>query len=88
MGRNRAPHRFVKSAAFVVALCALLVGLPLRAVADAAADSASPAIAAIVDAIAAKEYPRVAAALARIEGTHRRLLALRGYLRAGPCTGG
>jgi len=39
--------------------------------------------AALVKAIASRQDPRVVAALARISGTDRRLLALRSYLRAG-----
>jgi hypothetical protein len=45
----------------------------------AAADPVAP----YVDAIAAKQDPRVAAALALIDGTGRRLLALRSYFRSG-----
>jgi hypothetical protein len=39
---------------------------------------------ALVDIISASMDERVAAAIARIHGVDRRLLALRGYLRAGP----
>jgi len=38
----------------------------------------------LIDALSVGQDPRVASALARIEGDDRRLLALRGYLRAGP----
>ncbi|MEJ0100244.1 MAG: hypothetical protein WDO12_11105 [Pseudomonadota bacterium] len=58
----------------------LLAGWSLQGV---AAGSASPDVAAVIDTIATKQDARVAAALARIDGTGRRLLALRAYLRAG-----
>lgn len=68
-------------AAALLALLALLAGLPLPA--TSAETEAGDVAAAMVEAIAAEQDPRVAAALARIEGTDRRLLALRNYLRAG-----
>jgi hypothetical protein len=62
-------------------LASLLLGTPWQ---DVRAQSAAsdPAV-ALIDAIAARQDPRIAASLARIAGTNRRLLALRGYLRAG-----
>jgi hypothetical protein len=50
--------------------------------ATSAAATTDP-VAPYVDAIASRQDPRVASALARIEGTGRRLLALRSYLRSG-----
>jgi hypothetical protein len=44
----------------------------------------TPDAAALVELLAADQDARVTAALGRIEGTDRRLLALRSYLRAGP----
>lgn len=67
--------------ALAAAVLALLLGLPGP---ESRAQSASPdPVATLIDAIAAGQDPHVAAALARIDGTDRRLLALRGYLRAG-----
>lgn len=63
------------------AALAMLVGVPLPA--GSAEGGAGDSAAAMVEAIAAEQDPRVAAALARIDGTDRRLLALRNYLRAG-----
>jgi len=60
-------------------LLALLSGLP----AQGAQSRGSLDPVAVLDAIAAEQDPRVSSALARIEGTERRLLALRAYLRAG-----
>ena len=60
-------------------LLAVLGGLPAQAVQPYI--SLDPA--AVLDAIAAEQDPRVSAALARIAGTDHRLLALRAYLRAG-----
>jgi hypothetical protein len=66
---------------FVSALCSLatLAMFSSSAVAaDASADSA-----VLLQDIAASKDRRIAAALAKIDGTDRRLLALRAYLRAG-----
>jgi hypothetical protein len=48
------------------------------------ADELPDPSAVLVNIIAGNQDPRVAVALARIEGTGRRLLAMRAYLRAGP----
>ena len=61
-----------------VAVAGFLLGM--RSV-PAASTPADPA--ALVEAIAVSKDPRIASALHRIEGTDRRLLALRAYLRAG-----
>lgn len=63
-------------------LLALAVALPLHA-AQLAIAPQDP-VAALVDAIAATQDPLVPAALARIDGTDRQLLALRSYLRNAP----
>lgn len=55
----------------------------MMAAAPLAAAAQDPA-AELVDVIAASQDPLVTAAVARIEGTDRRLLALRSYLRNGP----
>ena len=47
-----------------------------------AGDDADAALNHYIEALAAEQDPRVADALARIDGTGRRLLALRSYLRA------
>ncbi len=62
------------------AALAAMAGLSLHA---AEAQSEARDSATMVEAIAAEQDPRVVSALARIEGTDRRLLALRNYLRAG-----
>ena len=51
-------------------------------IATAHADDTDP-VAHWVDAVAARQDPRVADGLARIDGSGRRLLALRAYLRSG-----
>lgn len=79
-GQGHASRWFVMRGTLLAALCALPLSAPLRA---ASADGGRPDIAATIDAIAMKQDPRVAATLARIDGTERRLLALRAYLRAG-----
>jgi len=61
-----------------IAILVLLSGVLLRGAFAQEVDVPS-----LIDALSAHQDPRVAAALARIEGTDRRLLALRGYLRAG-----
>ncbi|MEO6080031.1 MAG: hypothetical protein ABIQ86_09665 [Steroidobacteraceae bacterium] len=68
--------------ALVAGLLALLTGIISGAV-HAASKPRDPAD-ALIDTIAAGQNQRVTFALARIEGTDRRLLALRSYLRAGP----
>jgi hypothetical protein len=60
-----------------VAVAVSCIGRPAHAEAEAAST-----VAAFVDAIAATQDPRVASALALIDGTGRRLLALRSYARA------
>ncbi len=47
-----------------------------------AADEPAERLAPLVDSVAAAQDPRVQEALARIDGTGRRLLALRSYLRS------
>ena len=59
----------------LVALLCVLVG-------SASADAVDP-LAPWVDAIAARLDPRVSEGLASIDGSDRRLLALRSYLRSG-----
>ena len=46
------------------------------------ATTADPALARYIEALAAEQDPRVADALGRIDGTGRRLLALRSYVRS------
>lgn len=65
----------------VAAACICQVARATTTIAAAAA--AADPVAPYVDAIAAKQDPRVASALALIDGTGRRLLALRSYLRSG-----
>jgi hypothetical protein len=65
-----------------LALC-MVAAMPARAQ-DAAEASAAPAdpLDRYVEQLAARQDPRVAEALALIEGAGRRLLALRSYLRS------
>lgn len=63
----------------VAAACSCQVARAATTIAAAAADPVAP----YVDAIAAKQDPRVASTLALIDGTGRRLLALRSYFRSG-----
>ena len=56
--------------------------LACAGIATARADDAD-AVGHWVDALAARQDPRVADALARIDGSGRRLLALRAYMRSG-----
>jgi hypothetical protein len=66
-------------------LAAALLVLLLASCTDAPAQGpSSDPVATLIDAIAAEEDPRIVAALARIDGTDRRALALRAYLRVGP----
>jgi len=60
---------------------ALLAGASLHAA--HAEEAPTDAVDALIHEIAAEQDPRVAAALARIDGSGRQLLALRAYLRAG-----
>jgi hypothetical protein len=69
---------------FRALLFALVFGIFL---ADPAAGLAQGKMEAYINAIAAKLDPRAAAAVGRIEGAPRRLLALRGYLRSGRVLG-
>ncbi len=61
---------------FALAAAALILPQPARA-----GDDADPALTRCIEALAAEQDPRVADALSRIDGTGRRLLALRAYVR-------
>jgi len=66
--------------ALVIALAAAAVPASLAA-GEPAADSVAM-LARFIEDVAGRQDPRVADALARIDGTGRRLLALRSYLRS------
>lgn len=65
--------------AIFAALAAATLILPQSA---RAGDDSGPELAQYVEALAAEQDPRVADALGRIDGTGRRLLALRSYVRS------
>jgi hypothetical protein len=61
---------------------ALAAAILIHSQSARAADDADAALAGCVEALAAEQDPRVADALSRIDGTGRRLLALRSYVRS------
>jgi hypothetical protein len=74
----------VRSACFSIALCALLAASPPATARDdvPASPSADVALEDHLAQLAARLDSRVAEALARVDGTGRKLLALRSYLRS------
>jgi len=66
----------------LAALATLVVATPVPAATAGEAPVGETALEHLVTEIAARQDPRVADALARIDGTGRRLLALRSYLRS------
>ena len=71
-------HRWRRIFAIFSALAATTLVLPDSA---RAVDDADSALACYIEELAAEQDPRVADALGRIDGTGRRLLALRSYVR-------
>lgn len=67
----------------VHSLLVLILLAPLQLAAAQSRTAAADSATRLVDVIGAEQEARVAAALARIDGAGRRLLALRSYLRAG-----
>jgi hypothetical protein len=75
---------FVRSGCCTIALCALLAASPPAPARDdvSAISSATDVLDDQLARLAARQDPRVTEALARIDDTGRRLLALRSYLRS------
>jgi hypothetical protein len=67
----------------LVRVTALLMAIGTISSPVQSAGAPADSVITLLEAVAADQDPRVAAALARIDGTGRQLLALRGYLRAG-----